>query len=641
MSPGRVTPPSGRDARGGGDPRRGERGSALVITILVSVILALLGISFLLMGETENRIAQNEKRSAQAIYLAEAGARAVKRWFDHPDIALRVPSSSVVDRTRRKIVDETDPLDPAKALAADGVVGSRPYYKQGVDLDGDSADDLFDRPYRTGPLHALMGTPDGPDLVIDESDASAKAFLDLLTADLVADFPGEAGNVFSRIGRIEVFAPPYIPLGSGWTRYGLATVRVIARIYRTEPSGDRVLAEREAEAVLGEIPYAGPLGPLHSGAGMTFRNNGGWTAHWGPVTVLEDSRITLGPAPSYEPTAGQIEESLPREDPAAPGVDPLWNGVDVTAFDAFKAAIDTQVIDDPWLRLVCGGRIVGAPVGTRPWPPVPAPVPGAAPAHCCDHSGLAQTVPLAGFPLFDYEVWKLIASSGESDVRYFIWAGGDTFRENGTGAAASVEALTHNQEGVFFFETRDRRPPADDDGDGDLDNLTPAVTVDLAGWHFRGVIVIHAESFRLDSVPAVNATLRAPGEPFQDADQNGRHDPGERWVNLSYPGTVGGSFTVSAANTYGGGVVRNAAGPALTAPVSLDGVLYTSGRFDVTGQGTVYGTVIARGGVFQTIDDGSQPTPGLYWNEALRTGFPPPGWDLPRTAITAWTTRRE
>ena len=36
---------------------RGERGSALVFAILVIVILTLLGVSFLLMADTENRIA--------------------------------------------------------------------------------------------------------------------------------------------------------------------------------------------------------------------------------------------------------------------------------------------------------------------------------------------------------------------------------------------------------------------------------------------------------------------------------------------------------------------------------------------------------------------------------------------------------
>ena len=64
--------------------RERERGSALVIAVLVTVILTLLGVAFLLMGETENKIAENEKLSAQALYFGEAGVRVVKRWFDRP-----------------------------------------------------------------------------------------------------------------------------------------------------------------------------------------------------------------------------------------------------------------------------------------------------------------------------------------------------------------------------------------------------------------------------------------------------------------------------------------------------------------------------------------------------------------------------
>ena len=43
-----------------------ERGSAMVIAMLVSVILTLLGVSYLLMAETENRISENERLSDQA-----------------------------------------------------------------------------------------------------------------------------------------------------------------------------------------------------------------------------------------------------------------------------------------------------------------------------------------------------------------------------------------------------------------------------------------------------------------------------------------------------------------------------------------------------------------------------------------------
>jgi hypothetical protein len=619
--------------------RHGERGSALVIAILVSVILALLGISFLLMGETEARIAMNEKRSAQALHLAEAGARAVKRWFDHPGAALGFPTTAVVDRSQRRIVSESDPLDPGAAVAADGVVGSRPYYKQGVDLDSDGQDDLFDRPFRPGALHALMGTPDGPDMRIDEGDAGALAFLDGLTRALASGFPDEGGGVYARISRIDLYAPPYVEVAGTWSRYGLATAKVVARIYGPAPEGERVVAEREVQAVLGETPYKGPHGPLHSCDSLSFTSTvSDLGLHWGVTTAVRFGKLSLGPAPSFEPV--RIRESLPREEPAIPGVDPLWNGVDDGAFDNFRHAIDGAPVEDPWFRVTCGEAVLGAPAGVQPWPTDPVPAPGSAPDTCCDHSGIAQEVPFVACPEYDYEVWKLVASSGEADVRYFVWAGGDEFRENGIGPLLDFESATNAQEGLFFFETQDNLPPTDVDGDGQPDNLTPGVTVDSDGWRFRGVIYLNAARFRIESVPAATATFRAPGEPFQDTDQDGVHDPGEAYVNLDYSTALNGGFMADETDSYGGAVMRNVRGPEITAPVSLEGILYTSGSFEATGNGVIYGSVIARGGVTQVVDDGSQPTPDLYWDAAIADSWPPDGWNLPRTVVTGWRATR-
>lgn len=629
-----------REAHGPNRPQRsGQRGSALVIAILVSVILALLGISFLLMGETEARIALNEKRSAQALHLAEAGARAVKRWFDHPGDSLGFPPANAVDRTLRRIVDETDPYEPSAALPADGVIGSRPYYKQGVDLDSDGQDDLFDRPYRPGALHALMGTEEGPDLRIDEDGPVARAFLDDLTRAVASGFPHEGGGVYARIARIDLFAPPYVEVAGTWNRYGLATVKVLARIYAPAPEGERVVAEREVEAVFSETPYHGPRGPLHSCDSLTFTSSAVDLAlHWGVATAVRFGKLSLGPAPTFEPV--RIRESLPREAPTTPGVDPLWNAVDDDAFEDFRNAIDGAAVEDPWFRFTCGELLLGAPAGAQPWPTDPAPPPGSAPASCCDHSGIAQEVPFVTCPEYDYKIWKLVASSGERDVHYFVWAGGEEFRENGTGPALDFESATHEQEGVFFFETQDNLPPADLDGDGLLDNLTPAVRVDSDGWRFRGVIYLNAVSFQIDSVPAGTASLRAPGEPFQDADQNGRYDPGEAWINLDYPATLAGSFDADQSDAYGGSVMRNQRGPELSTPVSLEGILYTSGSFEATGNGVIYGSVIALGGVTQAVEDGSLPTPQLYWNASIADDWPPAGWELPRTVVTGWKTLR-
>ena len=83
-------------------PRRGEEGSALILAALVTVILSLLGLSYLMMAQTENTIAENERNSAAALYVAEAGARLVVGWFNDPTATgYLVPTLADLDRERR------------------------------------------------------------------------------------------------------------------------------------------------------------------------------------------------------------------------------------------------------------------------------------------------------------------------------------------------------------------------------------------------------------------------------------------------------------------------------------------------------------------------------------------------------------
>src|SRR5260221_13642034 len=101
---------------------RGERGSALVIAMLVMAIMTLLGVSYLFMADTENRIAENERLSAQALYFGEGVTREVKRWFDRPPYSasggsnLSRPTTAAIDRSGRKMdVDRPGPVAPGEA----------------------------------------------------------------------------------------------------------------------------------------------------------------------------------------------------------------------------------------------------------------------------------------------------------------------------------------------------------------------------------------------------------------------------------------------------------------------------------------------------------------------------------------------
>jgi hypothetical protein len=63
------------------DKRRDERGSVLVIALLMITLFSLVGGTFLVLSNTEGKIATNQEKSAQALYVAESGAHAAYREF--------------------------------------------------------------------------------------------------------------------------------------------------------------------------------------------------------------------------------------------------------------------------------------------------------------------------------------------------------------------------------------------------------------------------------------------------------------------------------------------------------------------------------------------------------------------------------
>jgi len=587
---------------------RSQQGSAIVLAMLVSVILTLLGISFLLMSDTENRIAQNEKLASQALYAADASTRAVKHWFDHPDLdsAIPFPSPSVVRRDLRMIdIDGPGPVAPRAA-------GAGETYKAGIDLDGNGNEDLFERPYRGSIQHALSGTAAGPDMRIEDA-----TFLDALSDSLLADFPAAGSGVVARISRIDIYAPPMIETEGGWARFGMGTVKVRVRIL----DDGRTIAERELSAVLNEAPYPGPYGPLHSCAGLTLATSGApFPMHWGPVTALETVVIDLPP----------LSPGPPRSTSGFPRFDPLWGpafGATLTQYNS-RLSAGTDDLGDPWFRLVTAGTIAGGPAESQPHPPVWIGWDGvaASPGSPIDDSNVAQEQ-YVECPEYAYDVWKMVATSGGADVRYFAWASGDEFRENGRGVPRSFRDITDGEEGLFFFDTRDGLPPASDSS-----NLTPEIAIAGGTWSFRGLIYLNAASIQTSGIAGVSADFVAPGEPYEDLNQNGRFDVGdESWIDLIYPNTLSGAFTA------GGGAGRQASSPnVILDTASLNGILYTNGKFEATGTARHHGSIIARSGVVQTRSDPGLPE--VYWDPAIVNDWPPNGVRLPRVILTAWTT---
>jgi hypothetical protein len=625
--------------------------------MLVAVVLTVIGLSFVLIGETENHIATNERLSAQALHVAETGARVVISWFDHPsEVSMLVAfDPGAVDRSLRRIDVDGDPA--TAPVPADGSQAN-PYYKQGVDRNADGHEDLFDRPYRGTPADALLGSRDGPDLRLDENASSAaRRYLSDLSETLFPAYPAGVAGRRARLSQIDIFAPPYVFSGGEWVRLGIATIEVTARIFDERRGGARrILAERTVRIVINEIPYRGAYGPMHSCSGLRLES--ALRAGWGPATSM--GSIDLPDAPS------STIPGPPRAVPPDPRIDLHFHHDDDAGFADWKSRVHGLEVRDPWFRLLGGGSIVspsGGGPGTQPWP-------SDSPAtEIEDRSNLFQSPPGTDCEEPDHDLWKFVAASGRPGTRFFAWAGGETFRENGLGPARNFRDWIDGGEGVFFFDTTDGLAPHDDDGDGVDDNLTPPISVNGGTWSGRGWVYVSAAEIMTGDLEGRPVVLNAPGEPFQDADGNGRFDggeswddldlngrydpgepfddsdrdgtfdPGENWLNLVYAVDLAGPHRVDLANrllddgSLGPFPVRNRRGPPVNATASIHGVFYTPGRFRSLGDARHYGTVIAGGGFEHT---GGAPAPQFLWDETLLDPWPPENWLLPRVFVTRW-----
>jgi hypothetical protein len=641
------------------------------------VIMTLLGIPFLLMGETENRIAENEQLALQALYAAESGAWMVKRWFDQPGSTSNVinPPLAAIDREQRLIDADGDPgTAPA---AADGSAGL-PYYKQDDDA-------LFEKPYRGSAVDELLGTEDGPDMVIDaEGSTEARNFLVDLSDKLFGGYPSGGAGRRARIARIDVYGPPHVRVGGTWKRYGVGSARVVGRIVQEYPDGTEVvLAERTVGLAFNEVRYAPrQLGTLN--ACSTSDWNTDLTIHWGALVHAAAPGVEFDLPSDFE---DRVPVSLPRVVPPSATVDLLWGWEEDDPADADADGITSErwhayyteileegnpdaadplgyPIQDPWFRLLSTGVIKDE--NSSPYQqPYYDPALSTSGAFEWDHTtGALENGDIPynpsktasdmwgqeswtgtysnhmhklasgtlACPDFDYAPWKEVAVGGGDNIHYYTWAGtGDQFLANGEGTAQTFRQITDGQTGFFFFDTKDGAPPQSDGS-----NLTPAIVLSSGTWGVQGMVYLNATRFEATNVVGRATTFRAPGEPFQDRNADGVWQAGEGWLNLHYPTTLTGEFRAKPKVPGVDDVFRDPRGPAISATALVDGLLYTSGRFDMKGTGNYYGAIVARRGISEAGSNSNSPH--IYWNEDLRGGWPPDAWGLPRVVVSRWET---
>ncbi len=610
--------------------RRGEEGSALILAVLISVILSLLGVSYLMMAQTENTIAENERNATLSLYIAEAGTRLAITWFNDPSTTgFMVPTTGQVDRTKRLVDhDNNDATALQAAIAADA---TKPLYKDGALTTAA----IFERPYRALKEETFIGIEtgtdpnpsfanSGPDLIVTD------AHLATINNALFPNFPSGARR--ARIARIEIYAPPIIDIGGTPTRMGIATIKVIGGVFLYAGTGDeRQIASRVVKAVINEIPVPGPGGPLQSCANLNY--NGEFSINWGAGSAAGNADI-----------AGNLDGKSDTGLPYAPN-DPNNYISGANTLATWATAHDGEEIEDPWYKFSASGAIDEATnTNVQPWAHV---YPGTVDD---DHSNLFQFVPTT-CPTFDYSLWKAISQSGFRGHEYWAWSAGQNFRLDNQGAPVDFEDALAGKAGVIFFDTQDGLRPNGLPYTNPGTNLTPPIAMSGGGWGAQGMIYINAQQFRSTGVGGVNRTVIPPGEPGD----------GSGFVNLIYPGDFTGGFTISdgtvafasfqdpvtgdwwctdalqcdaAARIPALAPVQDEYGLPFVDDVTIDGVLYVSGTLEVQGNDNFFGSVIAEQGVI----DGSG-TPSFYFDESLVKGnWPRSGMDIPRVVVSSWQT---
>ncbi len=657
------------------------RGSALLVSLMVMVVLTLLGIAYLMVAGTENQIAANQRDRTQNLGVAEAGARMVKRWFDVPTLGtIAAPDSLFLntydlrykrywDVNQRRINLDGDPGTPTVNQGDAGWA----YYMQGrlasgspvADTDANHAVKFMQKPYRGSPALTFMGTEDGPDLRISEDSASADV-RNLLAGINAALFTDTTRT--GRITRIEIFEPPHVLVGGTWQRFGIATVKVTAAKFRPAPGGvEEKVAERVVKMVLNELPVPLPGGPLQScGGGLSAW--GAFKAHWGEITAMSDVDINFGSLDT------RFWSSVPYADP--------YTRIDIPTFMANQGGGAGTEIEDPWLAMRASGAYPNAP-NANPIPVPYVPPPGYDPPK--DHSNVIQFDATVGCPFLDYTFWKNVAQAGGDNIHYYTWDTGELFQENGVGTSKLVVDWVDDEEGFFFYDTTDGNPPA-----ADLSNLTPEI-VTAGDWFTRGFVYFNATDFGpKGGIVGEDYAMIQPGEPYADLfiggsgftgvynaepfidldgdkvwdvgetftdtipPANGGTDgvyDAEPWVNLNYDTVMGasdtppflqvqtvtGDETFTANTALQGNVARTTTnarddeGLPVVGNLNMVGVMYNAGVFS-KGSLTFYGSVISGSGLASGNQD-------LFYDERLGKGeWPPPELKLPVTMITVWQT---
>ncbi|HXI12547.1 MAG TPA: hypothetical protein VNM92_07870 [Thermoanaerobaculia bacterium] len=501
-----------------------ERGSALLVSLMVIVGLSLLGLGFVAISETESAISVNQRNGLQAQAAASAGARLVVEWFQNPTWA------------------RTHDLMPANIASAPYKTtrvlgGNTGVYKTDVSIL------LFDKPYKPNNTDRFFGSEESADLIFNATTSPTQ--INNINTKLFGSTTAEV-----RISEIRIYAPPISGgtlTGGFWiggTRYGVATIKATAERYN--PNGTAV-ASRSVRIAVGEFPLPVPGGPIQSKTGINLGGN--FNVWWGSETseaTLDDDRSGVSTFPwqnAYE--RPHFERGYEYPDQGANNVWPLVPGSTYDARNYFNPVRGLSMID-PWF----GQRSVGLNTSN-----CSTPVP---PGYLCGSytaDSVTQTSPtfvafqrqainnypdrqVPVFPDIKYDFWKRIAQQGRGTVGlyYFTYDTATTkFRLNGAGAARHAADWVNTVgdgaigngarlgAGLYFFDTRTGQNPQNANGTTNTAILTPSLSWnsnDFGSPNFlmQGFVYLNAARWGTTGSgnSAPNLLYNMPGEIYRD-----------------------------------------------------------------------------------------------------------------------------
>ncbi len=268
---------------------RKDRGSALLVSLMVIVGLSLLGLGFVAISETESAIAKNQLSTAQTQAIAEAGARMVVEWFQDPIWAEANAGLPVNDGT---VNPNVTAIKTSRVSGPDSGV-----YRPSAQAH------LLDKPYRPQFINRFYGDENSADLIINRTTDSTT--IDNVNNILLG--PNSEDKRDGEVTEIKIYAPPIVggiltPNGAatnadgtlqqfwvGGQRFGVATIKVTATTFRDRTltgaakiAATNILGTHAVRLVVGELPLPIPGGPIQSNTSISF--GGDFIVHWGNET---------------------------------------------------------------------------------------------------------------------------------------------------------------------------------------------------------------------------------------------------------------------------------------------------------------------------------------------------------------------